>query len=601
MKRKLRYFVMVALAATSALAQFGEDLKILAVESIISQTKVLPGTEFQIAVVLHIEPGLHINSNKPTEEFLIPTVLKFDAQPDMSFGPISYPEPEMKAFAFSENKLAVYEGKTILFVSVSTAPQLAPGPRTITGTVSYQGCNDNTCFAPAEKKFRIDLEVAPAGAVVDRLHPEIFALAKKSQEQPSAPVQEFTADELRAKQIIERGLALAIMAFFGIGLALNLTPCVYPVIPLTVSYFGSQSGQAKSSAFFSAFVYVIGIAISFAILGLISGLAGKQWGFLFQSPWFVLAITTIILAMAASMFGAFEITVPSWLMNRFGTARQGVFGSLVMGLTVGVVIAPCAAGIIIGLVGLVAKLGLVAKGALLFFVMGLGVGLPYLFLATFSGFMNRLPQSGIWMVWVKKLFGLLLIAVAIYFLIPQIERIYDKLGFFLGLLGVFGGLLLGFLDHSPGDTRGFKIVRAVFGVLFIAFGIRSTDAAIHSKPSEINWVHYQGQTMEQLLADGKPVFIDFYADWCAPCKQLDRETFRDPSVVEMAKLLTMIKVDCTAPDQTTREFMSRFNVAGMPTLVFIGKSGKELPELREVGFIGAEKFVERMEKTIRAL
>ena len=151
-----------------------------------------------------------------------------------------------------------------------------------------------------------------------------------------------------------------------------------------------------------ALFYVIDIAAIFAVLGLISGLAGKQWGAQFQEPWFVVAITVVILAMAASMFGAFEITVPAWLTSRLGKSREGNIGALVMGLTVGVVIAPCAAGIIIGLVGLVAKMGIVVKGTLLFFIMGLGLGLPYLFLATFSGLLNRLPQSGMWMVWVRK-------------------------------------------------------------------------------------------------------------------------------------------------------------------------------------------------------
>lgn len=598
-KRFILSLLLSLLAASSALAQFSDDLKILSVDALISQDKVIPGTEFDVAVVLQIEPGLHINANQPSEEFLIPTIVKLDPQPDMSFGRVLYPQPEMKTFAFSDNKLAVYEGKTMFYLTVSTSPQIPLGEKTITGTVSFQGCNESTCFAPAEKKFTAIIEIVPSGTPVAKQHAEIFALAPKSGEQAPDISQTLSADELRARQIIEKGLAWAMIAFFGIGLALNLTPCVYPVIPLTVSYFGSQSGQTKSATFFSALIYVIGIAISFAILGLISGLAGKQWGFLFASPWFVLAITTIILVMAASMFGAFEITVPNWLMNKFGTAKQGIIGSLIMGLTVGVIIAPCAAGIIIGLVGLVAKLGLVAKGGLLFFIMGLGLGLPYLFLATFSGFMNRLPQSGMWMVWIKKLFGLLLVGVAIYFLIPQLEHIYDKLSFFLGLLGVFGGLLLGFLDQFAGYTRSFKIVRVVIGILFIALGIRWTSAAIHSKPSEIDWIHYQGQATEQLLLEGKPAFIDFYADWCAPCKQLDRETFRDPAVVEMAKSWTMIKVDCTSPDQATREFMNRFTVAGMPTLVFIDKSGKEVPELREIGFIGVREFVERMKRVIR--
>jgi len=580
-------------------AQLFGDQQVMEVSAYLSKDKVVAGTQFDVAVVLKIKPGLHVNSNQPTEEFLIPTVLKFESLSGFSFGRIEYPKAVLKAFAFSESKLAVYEGEVTLFTNVSTSPDLKPGTYTITGKVSYQGCNDNTCFAPGEKDFNLDVEIVAAGTPTQSINQEIFA-NRPTEETSQKSETTFTADELKAKQVIEKGLFFALIFFFGIGLALNLTPCVYPVIPLTVSYFGGQSGRSRGSSFLSALFYLLGIALAFSALGLISGLAGKQWGFLFQSPWFIIVITTIILAMAASMFGAFEITVPPWLMSKLGAAREGVVGAFIMGLTIGVVIAPCAAGIIIGLVGLVAKLGLVLKGALLFFAMGLGVGLPYLILATFSSLLNKLPQSGMWMVWVRKLFGVLLVGVAIYFIIPQLERVQNQLGFLLGVLAIFGGLLLGFLDHEPGYTKGFKIGRAIFGLLVIVLGVVWVNGAIHAKPPAIAWIHYNGQSLDELKVDNKPIFMDFYADWCAPCKELDRETFSDDAVIELAKQFTMIKVDCTAPDEATRKFMKKFHVSGMPTLVFLSRSGKEINSLREIGFIGPQKFVSSMQKALEA-
>ncbi|HEX9974878.1 MAG TPA: thioredoxin family protein, partial [bacterium] len=315
-----------------------------------------------------------------------------------------------------------------------------------------------------------------------------------------------------------------------------------------------------------------------------------------QNPWFVIVVTTIILAMAASMFGAFEITVPAWLTSSMGKSREGVIGALGMGLTVGVVIAPCAAGIIIGLVGLVAKLGIVTKGTLLFFIMGLGLGLPYLILATFSGALNKLPQSGMWMVWIRKLFGVLLIGVALYFFLPQAKHIYDQQGFFFGLLAIFGGLLLGFLDHAPGYTKAFKIGRGIFGILMMLLGILLVNKAIDAKPSELNWLHYENETIAELREEGKPIFIDFYADWCAPCKEMDRTTFKDERVIEISKQIAMVKVDCTAPDENIKKFMDQFEVTGMPTLVFINKAGEEVFEMREIGYLGADKFLEKVNR-----
>ena len=595
MSRRFFCIIMIlsaTLGSVPTLAQFGTEKKVLDVEILSSQDKVIPGQEFKLAVVLKIESGLHINAAIPSEEFLIPTKVTLDKHEFFQMSEPQYPPPILKSFPFTEKKIAIYEGKVVILIGV-TAKSATPLARyTIYGSVSFQGCDDNTCFMPQEKSFHVAFNMVAPGSDVQLTNAELFAVQAET-------VQDLTADEQRAQQLLSKGLLTAILGFFLVGLALNLTPCVYPIIPITVSFFGGQDRKSKGESFINALFYLIGIAVAFAILGLVSGLAGKQWGFLFQSPWFVIIIATIMLAMAASMFGAFEITVPNFLMNRLGKARKGIPGALLMGLTVGVVIAPCAAGIIIGLVGLVAKLGLVLKGALLFFVMGVGLGVPYLFLATFSGLLNQLPQSGMWMIWVRKLFGMILVGVAIYFLVPQIERVYDKLSFLLGITILFTGLLLGFLDHAPGYSRMFGIIRAALGIVLICSGLFITNRGIHSEPSAIEWIRYTGQSVEAFVGEDKPMFIDFYADWCAPCKQLDRETFADDKVVQRAKEFTMIKVDCTTPDEATRQFMRRYNVAGMPTLIFLSRSGSELSNLREIGFVNADRFLNSMEKTLK--
>lgn len=625
MQRKnfILLFILVSslIFISNTRAQFPGDQKFLSIKGTLIPDKITSGATAEITISVTIDPAFHINSNTPTEEYLIPTILTFQPLEHASFSAVVYPEPKIATFSFSEEGLSVYEGEVIFRAKLTLADKFASGKAMIKGKLSYQACNDVNCFAPAEDPIEIAFEVIAASTLAPE---KIQEEAKRPMPQPvetssSAPDQKiepekiisqeieraepiptvrFSSDELKAKQVIEKGLPYAILAFFLFGLALNLTPCVYPVIPLTVGYFGGQSGRSKGSSFVMALFYVVGIAIIFAILGLVSGLAGKQWGFLFQNPWFVIAVTTIILAMAASMFGAFEITIPAWLTSSLGKSREGTIGAFVMGLTVGVVIAPCAAGVIIGLVGLVAKLGIVAKGTLLFFIMGLGLGLPYLILATFSGLLTKLPQSGMWMVWIRKLFGVLLIGVALYFFLPQAKHIYDQQGFFFGLLAIFGGLLLGFLDHAPGYTKRFKIGRGVFGILMMLFGIFLVHHAIHAKPSDLNWVHYQNETLAELQQDGKPIFIDFYADWCAPCKEMDRTTFKDERVIEISKQLAMVKVDCTAPDENIKQFMSQFDVTGMPTLVFIDKAGKEIFEMREIGYVGAERFLDKVNRLL---
>jgi thioredoxin:protein disulfide reductase len=596
--KKQFIFLYAITTFIGAYAQFGDDLPILQFNILTSQDQIHPGDTFQIALAVRIPAGLHINSDKPNLDFMIPTEVKLNPVPDFSFSPPQFPQARMKKFSFSDDKISILQDQFHILIDVSTSPQLAIGSHTISGIFSYQGCTDVLCYAPRQDPFKTEIVAVGENVPVTKLNQDVF----RQSETPASRVSEhplLSGDELKAQTIIEKGLLYAILSFFLVGLALNLTPCVYPVIPITVSYFGSQSGRNKGSNFVHALIYQLGIALAFSFLGLLSGLAGRQWGFLFTSPWFVVFITLIILSMAASLFGSFEISVPSWLLSRMGGARTGLMGSLVMGLTVGVIIAPCAAGIIIGLVGLVAKLGLVIQGALFFFIMGMGLGLPYLVLATFSGLLNRLPQAGFWMIWVRKLFALLLIGVAIYFMMPQLNAVYDKLLFLFGFLIIFSGLFLGFLDHSPQYTQAFKKGRAVFGLALILLGLFWIRAAIHSKPAEIDWIRFQGQSSQELQKNGKPLFLDFYADWCAPCKKLEHETFPHPEIVQLAKSFNMVKVDCTVPDPLVNNLKNEWNVIGMPTLVFISRSGRESVDLRESGFIAPAQLRDRMQAILK--
>lgn len=624
MNRMIVLSLWMVVLAGAAGAQGFEPPQVLTAHAALSQPQASPGAELEAFVVVKVLPGLHINSNTPSDESLIPTVLSWQAVHGITFGRALYPEPEWFKFSFMPEKISVYQGEVRITTRLQVSPQAAPGMTELRGELTFQGCNDASCFPPDKVMLTATLEIVAAGAAAAadpagnraELPTAGTPAAAAANEAGLRPVSdqaaggaapraeerqklELTREEQRAMDIIEHGLIYAMAAFFLIGLALNLTPCVYPVIPLTVSYFGGQSGRSRGSSFISALFYLLGIALSFALLGILSGLAGQQWGFLFQSPWFVAVIVTIILLMAASMFGAFEVSVPTSLLTRFGGARQGVIGALIMGLTVGVIIAPCAAGIIIGLVGLVAKLGLVAKGGLLFFVMGLGLGLPYLVLATFSGLLDRLPQSGMWMLWIKKFFGFLLIGVALYFITPQLGLVQDRFLFLAGLLGIVSGLLLGFIGQEAG-TRAFTLFRRAAGLVLIMLALNWINEAIKEKESELPWIQYRNQSLAELTAAGKPVFMDFYADWCLPCKELDKKTFRDPAVQEQLAQFTLVKVNCTGTDERIRLFQQQFDALGMPTLVFLDPSGVEIEDLKVRQFVPPVELLALLQRALQS-
>ncbi|MBW1897226.1 MAG: thioredoxin fold domain-containing protein [Deltaproteobacteria bacterium] len=558
------------------------------VKGYLSHERIHGEETFQVAIVMNVQKGYHINSNKPLDEFLVPTFVKLDNRDGVIFSLVSYPEPAMMSFSFSPHEVSVYEGKVLMLAQGKLSEDVPLGPTMITGHVVYQACDDNSCLMPKSAKFELPLEIVGIGEPAKTINKNIFR--EKTV---------LTADEQHAKRVIEKGLPYALMVFFIFGLALNLTPCVYPVIPMTVSFFAAQGQKSKGAMLLLASYYVIGIAVIFSVLGLVSGLAGKQWGFLFQNPWFVIFISVIILSMAASMFGAFEITIPSFLMTPLSKSRQGAVGSFIMGLTVGVVIAPCAAGIIIGLIGVVAKLGIVAKGTLLFFSMGLGLGVPYLFLAMSSGLINRLPRSGMWMVWIRKFFGILLIGVAVYFLLPQGKQVTDQQGFYLGVLGIFGGLFLGFLDSSEGYTRVFKIIRSCIGLAFILCGVFLVHGAIKGDTGGIDWVTVKKgeQLLTHVQKENRPAIIDFTAEWCSVCKVLDRKTFKTDRVVEKAAAFSMIKIDCTSPTEEIAALTEKYKVTVLPTVIFMDRKGKEMKELRITGFVSPSEMIARMNKT----
>lgn len=595
-----RHLLIIVLLLTCFSSGKAVQPQALSVEAVASVDRVPISSQFQIAMVVDIQHGFHINSNQPLVEVYKATEVSFDYFNGVSFGKVYYPKGEIKKFEFAVTDLSVYEDQVTIFADVEISDQLNPGSISLNGALHYQACDDKVCFLPTQEAFQLDLEIIGQNETASVINEEYFknfaAVKKELEDQKSELV--LTRQERQAKEVLEKGFFYAIAAFFVFGLALNLTPCVYPVIPITVSYFGGQASKDKGSPIPRAILYIIGIAIIFAVLGLFSGLAGKQWGFLFQDPWFVLVVTVIILAMAASMFGAFEIRVPTALLNKFGRAQEGAIGAFLMGLTVGIVIAPCAAGVIIGLVGLVAKLGIVVEGGVLFFIMGLGLGLPYLILASFSGLLDKMPKSGMWMVWIKKVFGILLVGVALYFFLPQAKHIPDQQGYFFGLLAIFGGVLLGFLDQPQEYSKGFKRIRWLFGVVVVLVGVYITSDSIQEKSQDIDWHLYSNEELSTLLADGKPIFFDFYADWCAPCKEMDDKTFTNEEVIALATEFKMIKVDCTAPNNDIRNIMEKLQVTGMPTLVFMDNEGTELRNLREVGFIDAEVFVSYMDQVL---
>ena len=562
------YFCMTSPAFT---LQKSPD--VLRLESFLNVDKIKPGEKFKVGLQVTLLNDWHINSNKPSDELLIPTLVEFDSVAFLSFADVEYPAGEMLKFDFSETPLSVYDGTVLITAEVQAAEQLQAGDIVIKGIFSYQACNDLTCLMPAKQNFLIEVPVAGPDDIVMPVNTERFA-ATAFQLGELQGVRESAENEID-RLVQGKGLFVALLIIFVGGLALNLTPCVYPIIPITISFFVGQASGQMGKSFVLAAVYVLGMAITYSTLGVIAALTGGLLGASLQNPMVLVGIAAIFLLFAASMFGAFEIRVPTFLASFAGGSKQGLWGSLFMGLTVGIVAAPCIGPFVISLLTYVAGKADPVAGFVLFFVLSMGLGLPYLLLGTFSGSIKNLPRSGEWMVWIKKVFGVIMIAIAVYFVSTLLPgALYYAI---LTIVLAIGGLAVGFFDKSRASFAWFPALKKITGIALLVLGFWLAGSAwTESRRESIAWQPFEYALLESAQQQGKPVLVDFYADWCIPCKQIETKLFKDAEIVALSGKFTALKADLTEEgSRFNQDLRLQYEVLGVPTIILIDDKGRE--------------------------
>ena len=566
--KKIIYLLVSLFITTSVYSQ-----KILSVSVSQSHYKIKSGENLQLILKVKIDPEWHINSNKPNEDYLIPSDVSIISNDGFLLSQKIFPKAKEIKFDFSDIPVSVFEGEFQIPIVVRIPDNLKEGSYKFEVEFSYQACNNQTCLPPDKEKILIEIGVVTNSADEIKNSDFNFAVFEKKE----------VAESKQNSLFDEGNFLLSFLLVFLGGLALNLTPCVYPLIPITLGYFGGQSESKTSRLFALALVYVIGMAITYSVIGVVTALSGSLFGALLQNPFVLIGIALVLVALSLSMFGLYEFQLPSSWMTKFGEARSGYFGALFMGLTMGVVAAPCIGPFVVGLLTFVSAKADPVFGFFIFFVLALGLGFPYIFLAVFSGKIKSLPRSGEWMIAVKKIFGFVLIGMAIYFLLPLLPETLR--GYILPSFMILSSVYLLVFDKTGNNIKTFSFIKNGILVLIALIGL------LLLIPTEKDSVQWEKVNVEQIkLVDGQPVVIDFYADWCIPCKELDAITFTDRNVIEESKRFRRYKVDLTSTgSEQTQLAIKKYSIVGVPTIILFDSNGNEVK--RVTSFVNAEEFL----------
>ncbi|MDD2743056.1 MAG: protein-disulfide reductase DsbD, partial [Rhodocyclaceae bacterium] len=413
----------------------------------------------------------------------------------------------------------------------------------------------------------------------------------------------------------------AILAFFFVaGLGLSLTPCVFPMIPILSGIIAGQGHKvSRGRGFALSLMYVLGMAVTYAAAGIAAGMTGTLLSVALQSPWVLSAFALVFVVLSFSMFGFYELQLPSSLQSKLSEESghlqggRGI-GVFVMGALSALIVGPCVAAPLAGALLYIGQTGDAVLGGVALFVMALGMGVPLLIVGLSAG--TLLPRAGAWMEAVKKFFGVLLLATAVWLISPVIPAIVQMLAW--AALLIIPAIYLHALDPLPANAKGWQrfwkgigIFMLVTGVALLIgalaggrdplqplAGLRGQAVAAEPKKLPFEPVVSLADLEAKVLAAGQPVMLDFYADWCVSCKEMERFTFSDAAVQAKLAGFKLLKADVTANNADDKALLARFGLFGPPGILFFDKSGKEIKTIRVVGFVEAKVFLQTLSQVL---
>jgi thiol:disulfide interchange protein DsbD len=502
--------------------------------------KIKPGEKFETTVTIHVPPDHYIYADKTDIEFTSLEGIRVDD--------IKFPATEEKQDPYFNQLMKIYTGSVPITIAGHIPESSPEGIRELSAVLFFQGCTPKLCLRPEEHEIAFNIEVEKA----EEKPAEEVSPALKEARKISAPAEGIwkllkTAD---FSEILNRGFLVTILIVFLAGVLISLTPCIWPVIPVVLMVIGVEAGRKWWRNVLLSCVLVAGMVVVNAILGLAAVALGKNLGFLFQQKWFLILVVLFFLIMSLSMFGLFDF-IP---LKRFGErisrlGGKGFRGSFLAGVGIGLISSPCASPVLAALLGYVTLNRSYILGFSLLIVFGLGMGLFFIVMASFFGELAGRLRGGKWMVRVKQLLGILLLLPAIFYMRSLVR--WD---------GVF----------RPGHDL--------------------------ERP-RVEWILSHEEGLKFAKNSGRPVMIEFYADWCPPCRALDSKFFRREDIIRISYQLVPVRLDATVSSSEVENAVEQYRVVGWPTIVFLSPHGEVYGDLTVVSF-DPEKIEANMREAI---
>jgi len=593
---------LIALLPGTLLAQQAVEPPV-DVEVAISHIAVPAGDNVELVALFHVPDDHHITDKNFGIFYIEPNLPE-----GITLAETVWPEGEI------ENNEEVYRGDVKLTLKLNVSNSAAINDYTIDYEYSYQICREldpEMCFLPNGGSGNFALSVLESGSKA-QLNQHHFFTERERAESEVVSAEGGKLEDKLTRALEEKSFFAFVLVFIA-GILISFTPCVYPMIPIIIGFVGGSAGGSRVKGFFLSVFFVLGLVITYSILGVAAGATGALFGAFMSNPivlWFIVAV---FIALGASMMGAFDLTIPAGLQGAMMSGeRKGVVGAIIIGAVTGIVAAPCAGPPLLVLLSWIGNTGNLFLGFLYMATFALGLGVLFIIIGTFAGAMTALPQAGTWMVKIKKGLGIVIFAVTLYYLsILVSENIYHIIlgGFFL-----FVGLYIGAtakwdeLNGAGKAGKGLGILLLVAGIFYFVLALadinkvslrggagNATTVAATGEQNHVLWnINVHDEIVAQAKAEGKPILVDFYADWCGVCVELDHKVWNQEIVIDAAKDYLLLKLDFTKAKPEIEALRQEYGVGGLPTVMILGPDGKE--RARFTSFKSPEETVQWLEQ-----